>query len=695
MSIGSDSDPHNGSLLDPAGAQTGLARQPRRDHPAGGAAGLLSSVAVSEPLTLHDEETLGKAYDGRLMRRLLAYVRPYRWTAVAAVVLIVLSSLLQLVGPLATAVALDLFIRPQGEETKLSAPAEWVAATIARQGWQPTAGEGIAATAAVFLASLAATFVVLYAQSWLMLLMGQHIMRDLRRQIFGHLQRLEVAYFDRNPIGRLVTRVTTDVDALNELFTAGLVSIFGDVVLLAGIVGVLFWLNWQLALVTFGILPLLAALTLWFKIRARQSYREVRVKIARINAFLQEHITGMPVLQLFNREAAAFGEFAAINRDHRDANVRAIFYYAVYFPAVELVTAVGLGLILWYGGGRVVAGALSIGALVAFLQNAQRFYQPLSDLSEKYNILQAAMASSERIFRLLDRRPAIVSPADAWSPPAGEGRGAVAGTGVRGDLEFDRVSFAYKTGEPVLEEVSFQVAAGEMVAVVGHTGAGKSTLTNLLLRFYDVADGAVRVDGVDVRRWRLETLRASVGMVLQDVFLFSGTVAGNVRLGAVPGEDERAIDDERVRWAAREVEALPFIERLDGGFEAPVRERGAGLSVGQKQLIAFARALAFDPRILILDEATSSIDTETEQAIQRALARLLAGRTSLVIAHRLSTIQRADRILVMHKGRLREQGTHQELLALRGIYHRLYELQYKDQEVAAASSRARDLASLP
>jgi len=636
---------------------------------------------VSEPLTLHDEESLGKAYDGRLMRRLLAYVRPYRWTAVTAVALIVVSSLLQLVGPLATAVALDLFIRPQGEETKLSAPAVWVAELMAERGWQPTAGEGIAAMAGVYLAALAATFVVLYAQSWLMLLMGQHIMRDLRRQIFGHLQRLEVAYFDRNPIGRLVTRVTTDVDALNELFTAGLVSIFGDVVLLAGIVGVLFWLNWKLALVTFGILPLLAALTLWFKIRARQSYREVRVRIARINAFLQEHITGMPVLQLFNREAVAYDEFAAINRDHRDANVRAIFYYAVYFPAVELVTALGLGLILWYGGGRVVAGALSIGALVAFLQNAQRFYQPLSDLSEKYNILQAAMASSERIFRLLDRRPAIVSPPDAWSPPAGDGGMA---SGVRGDIEFDGVTFAYKEGEPVLEEVSFKVGAGEMVAVVGHTGAGKTTLTNLLLRFYDVDRGAVRVDGVDVRRWRLEALREGVGMVLQDVFLFSGTVAGNVRLGAVPGEDRRSIDDERVRWAAREVEALPFIERLDGGFDAAVRERGAGLSVGQKQLIAFARALAFDPRILILDEATSSIDTETEQAIQRALARLLAGRTSLVIAHRLSTIQRADRILVMHKGRLREQGTHQELLALRGIYHRLYELQYKDQEVAAA-----------
>jgi len=623
---------------------------------------------MSEAIPHHEEESLGKAYDARLMRRLLGYVKPYSGMAVTAVTLILASSLLQLVGPLATAVALDLFIQPQGAETRVSAPSQWVADVMATQGWQPTATEGIVATAAVFLGALALTFVVLYLQSWVMLLMGQYIMRDLRKEIFGHLQRLQVSYFDKNPVGRLVTRVTTDVDSLNELFTAGLVSIFGDVMLLVGIVGVLFWLNWKLALVTFCILPLLAGLTLWFKIRARQSYRSVRVKIAKINAFLQEHIGGMSVLQLFNREAAALEEFQGINREHRDANVEAIFYYAVYYPAVELVTALGLGLIIWYGGLRVMAGALSIGALVAFLQNAQRFYQPLSDLSEKYNILQAAMASSERIFRLLDRQPEIVSPAGATAARSGP---------VRGEIDFDGVGFAYKAGEPVLENVSFHVDPGEMVAVVGHTGAGKTTLTNLLLRFYDVDAGAVRVDGVDVREWDLEALRNAIGMVLQDVFLFSGDLEGNIRLG------NRQISDERVRWAAAEVEALPFIERLPGGFETAVRERGAGLSVGQKQLIAFARALAFDPRILILDEATSSIDTETEQLIQRALERLLEGRTSLVIAHRLSTIQRADRILVMHKGHLAEQGTHQELLAQRGIYHRLYELQYRDQEVPA------------
>jgi ATP-binding cassette subfamily B protein len=623
-------------------------------------------AGVSEPVGFHEEEVLGKAYDARLMRRLVGYVRPYRGMAAGAVALIVVSSLLQLVGPLVTAVALDLFIQPEAGAPR-SPASVLVAGWLAVRGLDPTPAQGIGVVALIYLGALVATFVVLYVQTYVMQVMGQYIMHDLREQVFGRLQVLPVSYFDRNPIGRLVTRVTTDVDALNELFTAGLVSIFGDVVLLAGIVGVLFWFDWRLALVTFCVLPALGALTFWFRVRARQSYRDVRVRIARINAFLQEHITGMSVVQLFNRERRAFDEFHDVNLVHRDANVRAIFYYAVYFPAVELITAVGVALIIWYGGGQVVAGALSLGALIAFLQYSQRFYQPLSDLSEKYNILQAAMASSERIFRLLDREVEIVSPPDAYAPQS-----------VEGAIEFDRVGFRYLPDEPVLEEVSFRVAPGETVAVVGHTGAGKTTLTNLLLRFYDVEAGAVRVDGVDVRDWDLGALRRGIGMVLQDVFLFSGTLADNIRLGSA------AIDEARVRWAAAEVHALPFIERQPDGFATVVRERGAGLSVGQKQLVAFARALAFDPRILILDEATSSIDTETEQLIQRALERLLAGRTSLVIAHRLSTVQRADRILVMHKGRVREQGTHQELLARRGIYHRLYQLQYKEQEGALA-----------
>lgn len=609
----------------------------------------------------HEEEVLGKAFDGRLMRRLLSYLAPYRGMTAAAVLLIVVSSLLQLVGPLATAAAVDLYIRPEADET-ISPVSRTVRGFLAEQGVSWTATEGIAAMALVYLVALGLTLLVLYVQGYLMQLLGQHVMFDLREQIFGHLQRLQVAYFDRNPVGRVVTRVTTDVDALNELFTAGLIAVFGDVALLVGIVGVLFWLDWRLALVTFAILPLLMLLTSWFKIRARQSYREVRVKIARINAFLQEHITGMPVLQLFNREQRAYEDFSRINDEHRIANVRAIFYYAVYFPAVELITALGLALIVWYGGGQVLAGVLSLGALIAFFQYAQRFYQPLADLSEKYNTLQAAMASSERIFRLLDTRVPIETPAEPYRPET-----------VRGELRFRDVTFAYKAGEPVLHGIDFSVGAGETVAVVGHTGAGKSTLANLLLRFYDAESGSIEIDGVDVRRWDLAALRRSVGLVLQDVFLFSGTIGGNVRLAAPE------IDAERVRWAAAEVRALPFIEALPEGFDTPVRERGAGLSVGQKQLIAFARALAFDPRVLILDEATSSIDTETEQVIQQALDRLLADRTSIVIAHRLSTIQKADRILVMHRGRLREQGTHQELLAARGVYHKLYLLQYQDQ----------------
>jgi ATP-binding cassette subfamily B multidrug efflux pump len=622
---------------------------------------------MSEPAAHHEEETLGKAYDARLMRRLLGYIHPYRGMTATALVLILLSAALQLVGPLATAVALDLFIRPPNSASG-SAASAWVADLLTARGIDPAAlgMRGLAACAAVYLASVLLTFGVLYGESYVMQMMGQYIMNDLRREIFEKLQRLQIAYFDRNPIGRLVTRVTTDVDALNDLFTAGIVAIVGDIMLLVGIVAVLFWLDWRLALVAFSIIPLLLALTSWFKAKVRTSFRDVRVRIARINSFLQEHITGMAVLQLFNREERAFAEFSTINDAHREANVRSIFYYAVYFPGVELITAVGTGLLLWYGGGKVVQGAISIGGLIAFMQYAQRFYQPLSDLSDKYNILQAAMASSERIFRVLDTEVEIATPAAAYAPER-----------IQGEVELDHVSFQYVADEPVLKDVSFHVRPGETLAVVGHTGAGKSTLANLLLRFYDVQGGAVRVDGVDVREWDLPRLRRSIALVLQDVFLFSGTIAANIRLG------DEAIDDERLRQAAAEVHALPFIERLPEGLDSVVRERGAGLSVGQKQLIAFARALAFDPKILILDEATSSIDTETEQLIQQALERLLVGRTSIVIAHRLSTIQRADRILVLHRGEVREQGTHQELLAMRGIYYRLYLLQYKDQEGAA------------
>ncbi len=600
-----------------------------------------------------------RGYDARLMSRLLSYVWPHKGMAASAVGLIVLSSLLQLIGPLATAVALDLFISPGAEGAEPSAVSRLVSDLLASRGIELTSQQGLAWAGGIYLAALGVTFCVLYLQGLTMQFMGQRIMYDLRMEVFSKLQRLPVAFFDRNPVGRLVTRVTNDIDALNELFTAGLVSIFGDVFLLGGIVCVLFWFNWKLALVTFAILPLLFLLTFWFKRRARQWYREVRAKLAAINSFLQESISGMSIVQLFNRERAALTELNEISGAHRDAHVRSILYYAVYFPAVELITALGIALVLWYGGGQVVSGVLSLGALVAFLQYAQRFYQPLADLSEKYNILQAAMAASERTFELTDRDPEIQSPPGAHKPKA-----------VSGCIEFRNVSFSYNPGDEVLHDMSFRLGEGETVAVVGHTGAGKSTLASLVQRFYDVDSGAVLVDGVDVRRWDLHRLRTAIGVVLQDIFLFSGTVAGNIALG------NRRIDDEALRRAAREVHALDFIERLPSGFDAIVRERGAGLSVGQKQLIAFARALAYEPSILILDEATSSVDTETERLIQLGLERLLANRTSLVIAHRLSTIRKADRILVLHKGHLCEEGSHEELMALGGIYYRLHLLQH-------------------
>lgn len=623
---------------------------------------------MSEPIDPHAEEALGKAYDGRLMRRLLGYLGPHRALALMALALMLVSSAAQLVGPLATATAIDLFLAPAlGVEGSRSGVSEWVRGALDAAGLAPDPLAGVLGAAGVYLASLVLAFVTLTLQAYLLQTLGQRVMADLRRDVFAHLQRLEVAYFDRTPVGRLVTRVTSDVDALNELFASGIVSIVGDLLLLLGIAGVLVALDWRLALAAFGVLPLLALLTFWFKSRARQSFREVRAAVARMNAFLQEHLSGMSVVQLYGREAAARAGFRGINAEHRDANIRGIHYYAVYYPGVEILTALGLAAILLIGGGEALAGTLSVGALVAFLQYVQRFYQPLADLSERYNVLQQAMASSERIFLLLDREPAIVSPPDGHAPER-----------VRGEIEFDEVEFAYRPGEPVLRDVSFRVAPGETVAVVGATGAGKSTLANLVLRFYDVSAGAVKVDGVDVRAWDLAALRSATALVLQDVFLFAGDIASNLSLGA------REISPERMRAAAAEAQALDFVERLPGGFAAPVEERGQGLSVGQKQLLAFARALAFDPKILILDEATASVDTETERRIQAALARLLVGRTSLVIAHRLSTVQRADRILVMHKGRLAEQGSHRELLAAGGLYRKLHDLQFKDTAPLAA-----------
>jgi ABC-type multidrug transport system fused ATPase/permease subunit len=518
---------------------------------------------------------------------------------------------------------------------------------------------------AVYVLTLVAVFGLSYGQTWVMNLMGQKIMYDLRVQIFRHLQRLDVAFFDKNPVGRLMTRVTTDVDALNELFTAGVISIFGDVCTLAGIVITLFLLNYKLAFAIFSVVPLLFLVTFLFKIKVRDSFRRVRTAIARINAFLQENITGTAVVQIFSQEKKQYDRFTKINREHLAANLQSIFYYAIFYPLLELVGALAVALIVWYGGLQVFAGTLTLGALVAFIQYSDRFFRPISDLSEKYTILQSAMASSERIFKLLDTAPSICT------PPEPKARAV-----TRGNVEFKNVTFAYNPGETVLHDVSFTVEPGEKVALVGATGAGKSTIIGLLSRFYDVSKGEILVDGTNIREFDLQGLRQSIGIVLQDVFLFSGTVAENIRLG------NRQISDERVQGAADTVHASQFVAKLDKGYETEVGERGSSLSVGQKQLLAFARALAYDPRILILDEATSSIDTETEILIRDALQKLLAGRTSILIAHRLSTVQNADRIIVLHRGRIREMGNHQELLKLKGIYWKLYQLQYKDQLVA-------------
>jgi ATP-binding cassette subfamily B protein len=588
-----------------------------------------------------EDDPIAKSYDSRLLRRLLTYLGPYKVPVAVSFLLIVVMAGLDLVPPYLTKIAIDRY--------------------IARRD-----AAGLLGVAGLYLLILLGAFVVRFAQVYVLQMTGQKVMLDLRRQIYGHLQALHVGYFDKNPVGRLMTRVTTDVDAVNELFTSGVVTVFGDVFTLLGIMGVMLALNLKLALVTFSVIPFLFAITNWFRRGSRASFREVRKWVARINAFLQENLTGMTVVQLFRREARSQDLFAEINRQHADANVRSIFYYAVFYPAIDVLAAVAAGLILLYGGSRVLSGTLTLGVLVAFVQYSERFWRPISDLSDKFNILQAAMASSERIFTLLDTPAAVVAPARPVRLPQ-----------VRGSVAFENVSFGYTPGQLVLSEVDLAVEPGRSVALVGATGAGKTSVISLLSRFYDVQEGRITLDGVDVRDLDPAQLRSSLGLVLQDVHLFSGTIASNIRLGS-------PISDERVREAARAVHAHRFIEALPQGYETEVRERGSTLSVGQKQLLSFARALAHEPRVLILDEATSSVDTETEALIQDALRVLLRGRTAIVIAHRLSTIQRVDEILVMHKGRIRERGTHQELLLQRGLYWRLYQLQYKDQEVLAA-----------
>jgi ATP-binding cassette subfamily B protein len=498
-------------------------------------------------------------------------------------------------------------------------------------------------------------------------------MFDIRRELYDKLQHQEVAYYDRNPVGRIMTRLTNDVDALNELFTQGVTDVLGDLVMIFAIIGVMLWMDVRLTLVTLLTVPLLFTATTWFRKGARRGYDMVRTRIARINAFLQEHFAGAQTVQIFNAETKSLRKFDEINDDYRKANIETIFYYAVFFPLVDFIGAIGIALVIWYGGYRVMNSALSLGALVAFIQYSGFLFQPIRDISDKYNVLQAAVVASHRIFKTLDLPIAITPPEQALQ----SGR-------ARGRIEFRNVWFAYKNEDWVLKDVSFTVNPGESVALVGHTGSGKTTITNLLMRFYDIQRGQILLDGVDLRDWDLESLRKNFAVVLQDIFLFSGTVASNIRLGR---ED---ISDQRVRWAAQEVHAHRFIERLAAGYDSEVKERGAGLSVGQKQLISFARALAFDPALLILDEATSSIDTETEQSIQQAIGRVMQDRTSIVVAHRLSTIQRADQIIVMHHGEIREQGTHQELLAQHGLYWMLYKLQYADGAPAPLPHNAEE-----
>ena len=578
------------------------------------------------------------------MKRLLGYLWPYTHYATAALLAIFLNAALQLAQPYLIKVAIDTYIA-KGDLGGVSRIAVW------------------------FFLVLAGGFALEYLQTWLMNMIGQRIMFDMRMQMYEHLQRLDLRDYDKNPVGRLMTRVTSDIDVLNDLFSSGIVAAFGDVFMLTGIMIVLLTMDWRLSLIAFSVLPLIVLITEWFRVHVRESYRTVRTLIARINAFLQENITGMATVQLFRREAVNLGRFDDINRQHRDANINSVFYYALFYPAVELIAALAAALIIWFGGGWVMAGTLTLGSLVAFLQYSQRFFRPISDMSEKFNLLQAAMASSERIFALLDTPVTVQSPAAPKKLEA-----------VQGHIKFENVWFAYKDDTFVLRDVSFDVKPGERIGVVGATGAGKSTVINLLLRFYDVTRGRITIDGVDIREMSLADVRGLFGLVLQDVYLFTGTIASNVRLG-----NER-ITDEDVRRAVKAVHADRFIDRLPLGLDAPVAERGATLSVGQKQLLSFARALAFDPRVLVLDEATSSVDTETELLIRDALRVLMAGRTTIAIAHRLSTIQDMDKILVFHKGELRESGNHQELLARRGIYYRLYQLQYKDQETAPTTA---------
>jgi ATP-binding cassette, subfamily B, multidrug efflux pump len=593
-----------------------------------------------------EEEILGKAYDARLMARILRYLRPYWKLLTVAFTFLLLHTGTQLSGPYITKIAIDRYILNHDIH-------------------------GLDLMALAYLGAVLLGFVFLFIQTYTTEYTGQRAMHDLRMEIFSHLQTQDMAYFDRNPVGRLMTRAVNDVETLNELFSTGVVGLLGDLFTVVGIAAVMLWLDWQLALVCLTAFPAILYISRFYRRRAREVYRESRLILARLNAELQENIAGIGTVQAFGQEAKMYRRFQQINYGYRNVLLRSVRYNAVFFPIIEIFSALTIGLLLWYGGGLILQQTIQAGVIVAFIQYIQRMYQPIRDLAEKYNIMQAAMASSERIFALLDTPATIKNP----SRPK-------ASRQFLGDVEFKDVWLAYNPGEPVLKGISFRVRPGEKIALVGATGGGKTSIISALCRFYDVTRGAILVDGIDIRDWDKQHLRRHVGLVLQDVFLFSGDMATNITLA-----DPR-ISEEKMIEAARRVHIAPFIEKLPDRYHQEVQERGSTLSQGQRQLLSFARALAFDPRILILDEATSSVDTETEMLIQDALHELLDDRTALIIAHRLSTIKNADRILVIHKGEIWEQGTHQELLAQGGLYSRLYDLQYRFQNGERRDSSA-------
>jgi ATP-binding cassette subfamily B protein len=586
-----------------------------------------------------EDEILGKAYDSKLMKRLLSFVKPYSRYVVLAILLNAVVAALGPLRPYLTKIAID--------------------DNIAHKDYTGLILIALALVGALMIQSVMQYFLTYYTQ-----LMGQKIIFDLRTKIFSHVQKLALKYFDKTPIGRIVTRVTNDIDSLDQMYSSGIVMVFSDVFIILWILIFMFAMSWNLSLVSLSVLPIVIYGTFLFRKKVRETYRDVRYHLARLNSYMQEHVTGMSVVQIFTKEKDELGRFSKINDAHRSANIKSIFYYAVFYPGVEFVSSLALALIIWYGGGEIIQSRMTIGILFAFIQYTEMFFRPIRDLSEKYDILQSAMASSERIFKLLDDNTVINNPANPVKIEK-----------PTGSIEFKDVWFAYNPGEYVLKNISFNIKPGETIAIVGATGAGKTSIINILTRFYDIDKGVILLDGVDIKTFDKRDLRKYISIVLQDVFLFSGTIKSNINLGS------ESITDEMIVSAAKTVGAHKFISQLPNGYDEEVKEKGATLSVGQRQLISFARALAYNPQILILDEATSSVDTETELLIQNAIEKLLVGRTSIVIAHRLSTIQNADKIIVMHKGEVRETGNHQELLAKKGIYYKLYQLQYKDQEI--------------